>query len=181
MADNETRLEQLKLFYVANGENDRGFTLKALWGKPDNWLERSHMFIQWMFPLPTPSRGNIYAPLLDEDAIIFFHDSAQAQDNLVKSFLRFCQLLGLQVVDSKHGPQVIKGERFALRKEDWFTIKSHTDSRITRVLTSLTLLGRSDLAHALLAGLKMLMQDEDDCVITAYSVIKWENAVKALP
>ena len=174
---NQQRLEQLKAFYTEGAPNDRGYTLFDLWSKPDSWLERSHMFIQWMFPLTTASSGNIYAPILDESTIQFLRSSAHAQDNLVRSFVRFCGLLGLQIKDTEQGPQLEIADNFAERKTDWFTFDSHNNARITRVLTSLSLLGRDDLARVLFDGLLAVMADEPGCGIGEYAVERWRAAL----
>ncbi|WP_369743927.1 opioid growth factor receptor-related protein [Pseudidiomarina sp. PP-1MA] len=176
-SNNQQRLEQLKAFYTAGAANDRGYTLFDLWSKPDSWLERNHMFIQWMFPLTTASAGNMYAPVLDDPTINFLRNNASAQDNLVRSFVRFCALLGLKVINTEQGPQLAVGDNFAERKTDWFTFDSHNNARITRVLTSLSLLGRDDLARVLFDGLLAVMADEPGCGIGEYAVERWRAAM----
>ncbi|MBR9908043.1 MAG: hypothetical protein GYB30_08300 [Gammaproteobacteria bacterium] len=178
VSTNQQRLEQLKAFYSEGAANDRGYTLVDLWTKPDSWLERSHMFIQWMFPLTTASSGNIYAPVLDEPTIQFLRRNTEAQDNLVRSFVGFCGLLGLQVIASEESPKIAIGDNFAGRKTDWFTFDSHNNARITRVLTSLQLLGRDDLARVLFDGLIRLMTDEPDCGIGENAVERWRAAIR---
>ena len=51
-----SRIEQVLVdFYVGGKTNNCGFVLIELLNKSDDWLERNHMFIQWLFPLTTPS------------------------------------------------------------------------------------------------------------------------------
>ncbi|CUS48005.1 MAG: Opioid growth factor receptor (OGFr) conserved region [Idiomarinaceae bacterium HL-53] len=176
MHTNDERLALLRAFYTQGGANDRGYTLIQLWERPDQWLERSHMFIQWMFPLTTPSAANIYAPLLNDETIQFLREDIKAQENLERSFERFCGLLGLALERNCSVLQVVKGENFEVRKGDWFTFNSHSNARITRVLSCMRLLKRDDLAQVLFEGVLKLMDTEPDCGIGSVAVTHWKKA-----
>ncbi|WP_346798054.1 opioid growth factor receptor-related protein [Halomonas sp. Bachu 37] len=53
-------------FYKHEGTDHRGRTLSDLWAMPSFWLEHTHDYIQWLFPIPEAGRFNGFAPLLGE-------------------------------------------------------------------------------------------------------------------
>jgi hypothetical protein len=65
MSDEAT--ERFLLFYRGEGEDHCGRKLRQIIAKSDVWLEETHDYIQWLFPLPTASRFNPDAPILKRD------------------------------------------------------------------------------------------------------------------
>ena len=51
-------------FYRSTGTDHRGRTLSQIPQKSDRWLEETHDYIQWLFPLYVRSKFNPHAPLL---------------------------------------------------------------------------------------------------------------------
>jgi hypothetical protein len=49
---------RLLAFYRGQAPDDAGRWLKDIWEWDDEQLETTHDFIQWLFPLPEPSRFN---------------------------------------------------------------------------------------------------------------------------
>jgi Opioid growth factor receptor (OGFr) conserved region len=133
-------------FYRGEGSDSEGRLLKDIWSWDDNELEAVHDFIQWLFPLPEPSRFNPDAPLLTPDDIAAFQSDRLVQANLRKSFERIVPFLGLAV--DKHG-KVVEGPKFAVRARDVWAFPNHNWLRISRILCSLRLLGREPDAMAL--------------------------------
>lgn len=52
-------------FMAGNIVNSEGFTVSTILNYNSLQLESDHAFIQWIFPLPEPSRFNPDAPLID--------------------------------------------------------------------------------------------------------------------
>lgn len=140
----------------------------------DFWLEQTHDFIQWLFPLNELSRASSHAPLVDGVTIKAFRS-----DDLLKKHMRVClvrmvKFLGLRF----DGKTLEKATNWNQRKGEWFTTHSHNSLRITRILKSLTLLGLKQDAQNLQSGLEALCQGEPDCGITTESRNFWQLAVK---
>ena len=57
-------LNRLLNFYLGGAPDDRGRTLAEILRQDDAWLESTHDFVQWLFPLDRPSGVNPSAPLL---------------------------------------------------------------------------------------------------------------------
>lgn len=147
-------MSRLVEFYRGTGEDSEGRKLADVWAFSDDEMEFHHDFIQWMFPLEEPSRFNFRAPTLSDEDIRAFRDEPALRANLERSLDRFLAFLGL----AREGNRVIPAADFEAKREV-FLAPDHNWLRITRVLTSLRLLGLEDLSSALYDGLLDLMKD----------------------
>jgi hypothetical protein len=57
----------LLAFYLGTHPDHRGRLLAEILRQDDDWLESTHDFIQWLFPLPEASGAWPGAPRLDRD------------------------------------------------------------------------------------------------------------------
>jgi hypothetical protein len=144
-------MSRLVDFYRGQATDTKGRSLADLWAWEDDRLEEVHDFIQWLFPLPEPSRFNPDAPLLTDADVAAFGGDEQLRANLRKSFTRILAFLGLAQTE---GGQVVEGPGFAARAPDVWAHPSHNWLRITRILRSLRLLGLQAEARALYAWLQ---------------------------
>jgi hypothetical protein len=139
-------MSRLVEFYRGHARDTEGRRLEEIWGWNDDALEEAHDFIQWLFPLPEPSQFNPDAPILSADDIRTFRGEPLLQAHLQRSFERILRFLGLALApDGK----VVSGDNFAARVPDVWAYPNHNWLRITRILRSLTLLGRETQARAL--------------------------------
>src|SRR4051794_11457935 len=99
-------------FYAGAGKDSEGRRLLTILSWDDDALEEVHDFIQWLFPLPEPSRFNADAPLLTPEDIAAFRADVQLRANLEKSFTRILTFLGLT---RDEAGQVVPGAHFAAR------------------------------------------------------------------
>jgi hypothetical protein len=137
-------VSQLLDFYRGEGTDAGGRRLDDILAWRDNMLEAVHDFIQWLFPLPEPSRFNPDAPLLTPDDIAAFRRDPALRANLRRSFERILTFLGLQLRDDG---KVVEGD--FVRIEQVFGYQNHNWLRVTRILRSLRLLGLEDESQAL--------------------------------
>ena len=113
--------------FLEGGTPDhRGRILAMLLQQTDQQAERTHDYIQWLFPLDEPSRSINGVPVLTELEIDEIRQSSLAQINLAKSARWF---LG-----------------FLERNDHWITKYNHNHLRITRVIKSLRLLTSDEAA-----------------------------------
>jgi hypothetical protein len=89
-------MSRLLDFYRGKSPDSEGRFLKDLLAWSDLDLEEVHDFIQWLFPLPEPSRFNPDAPLLTSEDIAAFNHDERLRANLAKSFERILSFLGLE-------------------------------------------------------------------------------------
>jgi len=110
----------------------------------DFWLEHTHDYIQWLFPIDTPSRANLQAPVLSEDDRQWFGRDP---------FLRFQHRRALDRMLSFYG---LKREEHTIEPRDdlhpnqhiWLKRGGHNHLRITRMIRSLYLCHQPELARA---------------------------------
>jgi hypothetical protein len=139
-------VSRLLEFYRGEATDSEGRSLDDILGWGDGALEAVHDFIQWLFPLPEPSRFNPDAPLLTPDDIAAFHADPLLRANLVRSSERILAFLGLALGEDG---TVVEGKNFRQRAADVWDYPNHNWLRITRILRSLHLLGLEDRAKAL--------------------------------
>jgi hypothetical protein len=168
------RKHPLLAFYAGEAPDHRGRYLADIVRRDDRWLEATHDYIQWLFPLREPSGVLPSAPLIDAEVAAAFATDERLRSALHASFVRMLAFYGLREAQR----QIVKGENWDERKIDWFTRPTHNDLRITRILKCLGALGCGDDAQRLLAALVSLAQSERDFGVSAVSVAYWRDAVR---
>jgi Opioid growth factor receptor (OGFr) conserved region len=132
-----------------------------------------HDFIQWLFPLPERSGANPAAPVLDEDAIQAFRNSAEMQERLRRAFLRMLRFYALIWSDGR----VARAANFDDRAGNWLWPGNHNHLRLTRMLRSMKLLGLEAESTALFDALEEINVSFPGR-ITPRTIAFWHNAVK---
>lgn len=138
-------------FYLDDeGTTSDGYTLEQIrgWGDDDYELEKN--YVQWLFPTPEESGFNPDAPVLTEADIAAFRSDPLPRHRLRQSFARFLRFLGLALTERG---QVIEGDGFEERRRKVWAYYNDNWWRVSRVLTSLTVLGLEVEARALFAWL----------------------------
>lgn len=159
-------------FFADNGTDNRGRVLLQIVGQSDEWLESTHDFIQWLFPLSEASGANPNAPLIDVNLVSLFGFNEAARSNMLLGLDRMLSFYGLQ----RKGTSISKGENWYLREDNWFDRPTHNDLRITRMLKSLSILGFGDYAQAFLDAL-LKLYSEPDCGFSSDAIGYWKSAV----
>jgi hypothetical protein len=166
-------MSQLIDFYLGKAADSEGRNLRDVWSWKDRDLEKVHDFIQWLFPLPEPSRFNPDAPLLTDKDIAAFQRDEKLRANLFKSFQRILTFLGLALTTDG---RVVAGPNLAARTADIWSYPNHNWLRISRILRSLHLLGLDAHARAFYACLKDF-RDSGKFPISAETFGYWTAAV----
>ncbi len=166
-------MNRLVAFQLGAGRDDRGRLLSEILRADDDWLESTHDFIQWLFPLPEPSAVNPGAPLAGPEVREAFRGDPLLRAHLRASLLRMLRFYGLALGDDG---AVRAGPDWPSRNA-WFRHGGHNDLRITRILRSTSVLGLGDEARALLAGLEQLRATEP-CGVNARAFDYWRAAVR---
>jgi hypothetical protein len=150
---------QLVRFYARLAPDDRGRFLEEIQGWSDLQLERTHDYIQWLFPLTKRSAFNPSAPILDAKAISEFRSRPKLRANFRASLVRMLAFYGLELVGDRP-LRVVPSASFSEQAENWLTPSNHNHLRITRILESLMLLGLEEEAAACFCCLKGLYGKE---------------------
>jgi Opioid growth factor receptor (OGFr) conserved region len=115
-------------FLEGGGPDARGRTVFEVLGFDNAALERTHDYIQWLFPLNEPSGAVPDAPVLKADEIEAIQASATAQMVLAAATDRMTIFFG----QTRH----------------WLAPADHNHLRITRIIRSLRLLRGDGPANA---------------------------------
>jgi hypothetical protein len=171
-------------FYRSTGTDHRGRTLSRILQKSDRWLEETHDYIQWLFPLYVRSKFNPHAPLLTDEVRAAFADSdgadyALLQQNFSRAIYRMLVFYGYSV--SPLVPDMVSptGE-WADKAENWLTDGNHNFMRITRMLRCMTLLGRGEVARSFHSVLTAAARAHPK-IISKRTLSFWDAAITIAP
>lgn len=168
-------MSPLLAFYLGSHPDHRGRLLADIVEQDDDWLEYTHDYIQWLFPLEEHSRAVPSAPILRPDDVRAFREDALLRDHMRAALHRMLAFYGLALVDGK----VQKAPNWAQRSGNWFTEATHNDLRVTRILKSLMTAGLEHEARAFHTCLKTLCADEPTCGVPLASREFWSRAVES--
>jgi hypothetical protein len=168
--------DPLLRFYRLEGRDARGRTLPEIWDWDAERLERVHDYIQWLFPLPEPSAFNPDAPILTASTVEAFRVDAHLRQRLLRSLTTMLRFYGLALTSGAgEPPRVDQAADFAARSREWLRPGNHNHLRLTRILTSLRLLGLDDHARALLTRLEAIAAERPHA-ISAATLAYWRRA-----
>src|SRR6476659_4129666 len=114
-------------FLEGEGKDGPGRSIDAVLAFDDAAVERIHDFIQWLFPLPEPSRAQPQSPIPSPDEIKVIRASSEAQANLERA-------TGMMTA-------------FYRRNDHWLRSHDHNHLRISRIIHSLALLLSKEAAQ----------------------------------
>jgi hypothetical protein len=163
--------ESILSYFNGTGTDDRGRLLADVQKWSDDVLEGCHDQIQWMFPVPEPSKFNWNAPLLTPEVIAQF--TPAMRDVLRVSFWRMMKFYGFNMEDPY--PRMSVPEDF---NPHWLHPMDHNLLRLTRILRCLRLLGLESEMKALFEVLTVLYTRElaGQDRITNVTYQWWEKA-----
>lgn len=121
------------LFLAADGQDCAGRSFEDVLAFDDVEIERRHDFIQWLFPLPEPSRAVPGSPVLTAVDIAALRASQTAAGRLAAAATRMLD--------------------FYRANRRWRQSYDHNHLRITRIVTSLRLLAGDAAADAFKAAI----------------------------
>jgi hypothetical protein len=177
MTPRDTPVDPIVTFYRHEGTDDRGRTLREIWSWDVDRLERVHDFIQWLFPLRERSAFNDSAPLVTDGTIAAFASDAALRQSLKRSFSLMMDFYGLTSIDDPDSRvRIVPSAAFGGRSRDWLTPGNHNHLRLTRILTSVRLLGLAPYSAALFERLAIVYKDRPGA-ISPVTYGYWQRAV----
>lgn len=135
---------RLVAFTLGASTDHKGRTIDEILGLDDFWLEHTHDYIQWLFPIPEAGRFNGFAPVLDPATRDCFASDLTMQAQQRRSLDRMLRFLGLV----RCGAAIEAGPELNPRDHIWLKRGGHNHLRITRMIRSLHYCHQCDLAAA---------------------------------
>ncbi len=146
----------LTAFLSGSGRDGAGRSLDAVLAFTDEELEYHHDFIQWLFPLPEPSRAVPGSPVLTASD----RDEIAASEAMTTALRRAAE----------------KMERYYETNDHWLRPQDHNHLRITRIIRSLKILVGPDDAEAFYAAV-MLRVGGAGGPVNSTSIRFWQEAL----
>ncbi len=116
-------------FYNNVGVDAAGRNLAQVIALTDQEFEDVHDFIQWLFPLPEPSKAQPQSPILTEEELVIMKADPMIIKRVEVALLRYTN--------------------FLVHTTRWKRGFDHNHLRITRALRFLTLMGMNEHARGL--------------------------------
>lgn len=163
-------------FYLGDRPDDRGRYINEIHGWDYDRLEYIHDYIQWLFPLKESSSFNPGAPVLDETQIKIFRSNETLRTHLIRSIKMMLSFYGLKSEENTQALTIRKSPEYSERKLVWLSYGNHNYLRITRILTSLRLLGLDHYALEFFRILDQIYKEEKE-KIGSITYDYWKQAV----
>jgi hypothetical protein len=170
--------DPLLAFYTGVATDDHGRTLDQILQWDDARLERTHDYIQWLFPNEVPSPVNPSAPIITAAYRQAFAQRPELRQNLRRALHRMLDFYGLQISDEPGEPRVTRAADWQAKRANWLTPGNHNHLRLTRILKCLNLLGLPAHATALFKHLDQICHSAGGEAISARTQHFWEAASK---
>jgi len=164
-------MTQLLYFYYGGHPDHKGRLLAEILRQDDDWLETTHDYIQWLFPIRSPSLANTHVPLLSKADIEAFSKDEILRNHQRASLYRMLAFFGL----AKSGNTIERASNWELRRSSWFDVHTHNSLRISRMLESMRLLSSQEEAEMMWNTLEELIRNETLCGITSKSRSIWRE------
>lgn len=136
--------ERLIAFYLGEGHDHKGRRLEDIWVLPSFWLEHTHDYIQWLFPIPEAGRFNSHAPVLGEAERSCFASDETLRENQRRSLEVMLAFFGL----GWKGDAIVALAELNMRDHSWLKRGGHNHLRISRMIRSLNLCHQPEVATA---------------------------------
>ncbi len=152
----------LVAFHRGRGRDHKRRSLDEILAWDDDGLEGVHDWVQWVFPLREPSLHQSGAPILSDADVTTFRSDSALRARLAFTFQRVLRFYGLagRIVEGR--PRIEPDpSRWEDRKAEWLFPEDHNHLRITRILSSLAILGLGDYARAFHEALERLCATEE--------------------
>jgi hypothetical protein len=166
-------------FYAGESRDHAGRTVHDILSQSDAWLESTHDYIQWLFPMRTASPVNPLAPTVTDATAAAFARDPNLRAQLARSFDRMARFYGFTVTQQGETIEVLPATDAPARRANWLTPHNHNLLRITRILTSLRQLGLPAHAAAFFTALSDLYATDANRLIGPVSFRFWKEAANA--
>lgn len=148
----------LKEFLLNKGTDHKNRKLDFILKQDNEWLEKTHDYIQYVFPNNIRSSFNYNAPIITEKQAAKLAQDKTIQESLIKSLIRFKDFFELDA-----------------EKPHWITPNNHNYLRLTRVLITCNLFKRYADANKLFNYLTGFYSKYPD-IIGSTTFGYWERA-----
>lgn len=163
--------QRLLAFYRGEAPDHQGRTIDDIWQLDAFWLEHTHDYIQWLFPIPEASRFNTFAPLLTDGVRKAFTADAALRERQCRSLDMMLRFYGLV----RKGQAIAELPELDIATHIWLKAGGHNHLRITRIIRSLALCHQVELARAFQQAVITLGRKRG--IVSDTSIDYWQQAL----
>ncbi len=145
--------EALITFYESKGTDHAGRSLEYILSRDDAWFERTHDYVQWLFPNREMTASSTHAPPLTDEVVFQFRARTELRSEVKRSYERMKCFLQLDQArpfwaqrPGDHNCLRITRMLHCLREFRMDTEKHELYDRIHTIAGDANILGRS-IAH----------------------------------
>jgi|TARA_R110000851_G_scaffold11029_1_gene39020 hypothetical protein len=117
---------RLIAFHRGEGIDHKGRYLSDIWALSPFWLEHTHDYIQWLFPLPEAGRFNAFAPLLTSVVQAAFEGDNLLRQHQQRSLDVMLDFFGL----AREGNAISAQSTLSIQSHIWLKAAGHNHLRI---------------------------------------------------
>lgn len=162
--------QRLLAFYRGTAPDHQGRTIDDIWQLDAFWLEHTHDYIQWLFPISEASRFNTFAPLLTDGVSDAFAEDAALRERQRHSLDVMLGFYGL----TRDAQAVTALPALSIATHIWLKAGGHNHLRITRIIRSLALCHQPELARAFQQA--VIDNGRQHGVVSQTSINYWQQA-----
>lgn len=153
----------------------KGRYISDIWKFNQFWLEHTHDYIQWLFPIEVAHARNSFAPCLTVEDRLVFDDAPYLRQQQATSFLLMLDFFGLM----QESGRITAKPDLNIRKHIWLKRGGHNHLRISRIIRSLALCG--NLAQAEKFQRAVIKIGLEHGQITDKTIHHWLSATQNIP
>lgn len=162
---------RLIAFHRGDGVDHKGRYLSEIWALSPFWLDHTHDYIQWLFPIPEAGRFNAFAPLLTSEVQAAFERDLLLPQHQQRSLDVMLNFFGLA-----HESKAISAQpTLSIQPHIWLKANSHNHLRIMRIIRSLALCHQLELAQAFQQA--VIEMGAKHGIVSETSVQFWQDAI----
>ena len=154
-------MSKILKFYRGEAPNTDGLLFDATVNLTDRQMEIGHQWVQWMFPLPEPSKAHPSSPVMSSDDIAAFVSTPELQVRARRALDRF--------------------QLFLANTTAWRRDRDHNHLRITRVIRFLSVIGMAEDAKAFCDWAIQTWENANPGPLPVQTHRYWTEALKAHP
>ena len=161
-------------FYRGEIRDTQGRVISEIWDFDSTRLEDALHYTEWLFPVNHATDRAPDAPLVTSDTQEAFKSSAELRDRLRRSLDLMLGFYGFVRV----GEQVARGNDFESRRLGWLYPNDRSHRRMSRIVTSLALLGEPRLAASLRDVLVAIADEYGTHSVSAETRQRWSRLLE---
>ncbi|MFA0028081.1 opioid growth factor receptor-related protein [Vibrio breoganii] len=145
-------------FMLGLKPDHKGRRIEQIWALDSFWLEYDHEYIQWLFPIDTPSRFHSHSPIACQSTQDYFCACEVLREAQLHSLGMMLDFFGMRFF----GNSIVPKEDLNMQEHPWLKPMDHNHLRITRIIRSLALLGQAELSQTFQMAMLKTAREQGD-------------------